>query len=246
MNKKNKTIRERIKPKIWDVTFLLAYNNITTFRQILILLINDLDKIKVLDLGCGYKPFKLLLPKFEEYVGIDFSHEDAEPDIILDLNKDNIPFPDKYFDLVIISEVLEHLYNYENCLKEAVRVLKNGGLMYVSSPFMFPEHGVPYDFHRYTEFFYKRKLEEMGLKILLLKKSGTFFSVPLVLFNFSLYSISAKLKIEKFLYPVFTLQNIILYCFDTIVLKLANVFKLKYRFQHFYVGLSLIAKKQCD
>ena len=68
--------------------------------------------IKVLDLGCGNKPYEGLVINYlknVEYIGIDYYNENA--DIKLDLNKDELPFKDNEIDFIICTEVLERLYN---------------------------------------------------------------------------------------------------------------------------------------
>ena len=50
-----------------------------------------------------------------------------------------LPFADQYFDLVICSEVLEHIPDHHRAVAEAVRVLKPGGNLAVSVPRHFPE-----------------------------------------------------------------------------------------------------------
>ena len=49
-------------------------------------------------------------------------------------NAEKLPFQDSYFDIVICGEVIEHLKQPENCLKEIKRVLKNGGVSLISTP----------------------------------------------------------------------------------------------------------------
>ncbi len=50
-----------------------------------------------------------------------------------------LPFPDACFDLVICSEVLEHIPDHEGAAHEIVRVLKPGKPLAVSVPRYFPE-----------------------------------------------------------------------------------------------------------
>jgi SAM-dependent methyltransferase len=50
-----------------------------------------------------------------------------------------LPFPDASFDVVIASEVLEHLWDDERAISELVRVLKPGGRMAVTVPTRWPE-----------------------------------------------------------------------------------------------------------
>jgi ubiquinone/menaquinone biosynthesis C-methylase UbiE len=52
----------------------------------------------------------------------------------VNLNTEPLPYPDRVFDLVTCSEVIEHLENYRALLREANRVLKPGGLLVVTTP----------------------------------------------------------------------------------------------------------------
>ena len=51
----------------------------------------------------------------------------------------SLPFDDNTFDLVVCSEVLEHLHKYNDAIKEVYRVLKKGGKFYTSVPASWPE-----------------------------------------------------------------------------------------------------------
>jgi methionine biosynthesis protein MetW len=51
-----------------------------------------------------------------------------------DLNNCILPYGDGYFDLVLMEEVIEHLVNPDNALREAHRVLRHGGLFVVTTP----------------------------------------------------------------------------------------------------------------
>ena len=64
---------------------------------------------------------------------------------------DNIPRPDNTFDAIICLAVLEHVEVPEQCVREFFRVVKPGGIVIASVPFLQPEHKVPTDFQRYTK-----------------------------------------------------------------------------------------------
>jgi len=51
-----------------------------------------------------------------------------------DLNSEKIPFPDNFFDVVICSEVIEHIYNTDRLLIEIKRILKPSGILIISTP----------------------------------------------------------------------------------------------------------------
>lgn len=64
----------------------------------------------------------------------------------------NLPFKEGEFDVVLCMTVLEHLEDPTRAIKEMRRVLKVGGRIIVSVPFMFPMHDVPGDYWRFTKF----------------------------------------------------------------------------------------------
>jgi SAM-dependent methyltransferase len=131
-------------------------------------------KGKMLDFGCGQKPYYSLF-KVDEYIGIDFEnpghpHANEAIDVFYDGKK--IPFPDNTFDSIFSSEVFEHVFNLPEIIAELHRVLKPGGLVLVSCPFAFCEHEVPNDFARYTSFAMKHMLQQSGFEIVEQVKTG--------------------------------------------------------------------------
>ncbi len=68
-----------------------------------------------------------------------------------------IPFEDNSFEIVLCMVVMEHLEDPKVAIAEIYRVLKPGGKILVSVPFLFPIHDSPNDFWRFTKY---------GLKVL--------------------------------------------------------------------------------
>ena len=62
----------------------------------------------------------------------------------------DLPFLDASFDAVVLQAVLEHVADPVRCVAEAHRVLRDGGLVYAESPFMYPVHLGAYDFQRFS------------------------------------------------------------------------------------------------
>lgn len=104
---------------------------------------------KVLDVGCGNKPYRDLFGD-AWYIGLNYSRANATPDVIGDALA--LPFADASFDLVFATQVLEHLPEPATFLKEAFRVLNPGGVLILSCPFYWPLHEEPYDFFRFTKY----------------------------------------------------------------------------------------------
>jgi len=132
---------------------------------------------KLLDFGCGSKPYQSLFTNVSEYIGLDYaseghSHVNEQIDVMYDGN--SIPFPDSHFDSVFSSEVFEHVFNLEQIIPEIKRVMKTQGKILITCPFVWNEHEVPNDYARYTQFALKHILEKNGFTIITIDKSGHF------------------------------------------------------------------------
>lgn len=75
---------------------------------------------------------------------------DAFPNVDVVGDAHNLPFLDESFDSAICIAVLEHVDHAETVVKEMIRVLKPGGVLYAELPFLFFFHGYPNDFRRFT------------------------------------------------------------------------------------------------
>lgn len=141
---------------------------------------------KLLDFGCGRKPYQNLF-SVDEYVGVDMKitghdHTGSKADVYY--NGKSLPFENDIFDSVFSSEVLEHVFNPDEILPEIHRVLKPGGKMLMTVPFCWNEHEVPYDYARYSSFGISHLLQKHNFKIKYIKKTGTFARV-----NFQLWAL---------------------------------------------------------
>ncbi|MFH1888974.1 MAG: methyltransferase domain-containing protein [Candidatus Omnitrophota bacterium] len=101
---------------------------------------------RVLFIG-GMRKSDLKYFDFAERVVIDIN-DSPTVDMIADAHK--LPFVAQSFDILICQAVLEHVIDDEEVLQEIYRVLKHGGLAYVSIPFIQPYHSSPCDFRRFT------------------------------------------------------------------------------------------------
>jgi SAM-dependent methyltransferase len=133
-------------------------------------------KGRLLDFGCGSKPYKSLF-KVDEYIGVDFDsqgHPHINEQIDFFYDGHHLPFDNEQFDSIFTSEVFEHIFNLPEILKELNRVLKPGGRILITCPFAICEHEVPNDFARYTSFAMKHMLESNGFTVLNLDKTGNY------------------------------------------------------------------------
>ena len=86
----------------------------------------------------------------------------------LDITED-LDIEDK-FDLVLCTNVLEHVYETKKAIKNLKSLMKDGGQLLVSVPFIYPLHDEPTDFWRFTEHALKKIFSEY--KILKIKTTG--------------------------------------------------------------------------
>ncbi|HTB33100.1 MAG TPA: class I SAM-dependent methyltransferase, partial [Bacteroidia bacterium] len=120
---------------------------------------------KVLDLGCGNKPYEGMFQGIaKEYIGCDVVQSSMNKvDVICEATK--IPLPDASFDTVFSTQVIEHVDDHQALVKEAFRLLKPGGHFIVSGPMYWHLHEEPYDYFRFTKYGFKYILEKNGFSV---------------------------------------------------------------------------------
>lgn len=83
------------------------------------------------------------------------------------------PIPDASFDHVLALNVLEHIFNYQNVLDEAYRVLKPGGTLVLAVPFLIQLHPSPHDHWRFSKETLGRLLSERNFREVTVRTIGT-------------------------------------------------------------------------
>jgi SAM-dependent methyltransferase len=124
----------------------------------------------LLDIGCGKMPYRDHIKNgsnLSSYEGLDIESalvydEKVKPDFTWDGR--NMPFEANRYDWAMATEVLEHCQHPDMLLSEAYRVLKPGGTLVGTIPFLWPLHEVPHDAFRYTPFTLSRLLEDCGFE----------------------------------------------------------------------------------
>jgi SAM-dependent methyltransferase len=126
---------------------------------------------RVLDVGAGSAPYRTLFEgcdyktqdfvqlqpeqlRYGGYASIDFVSE-----------ADAIPVPDASFEVILCTEVLEHVSQPINVIKEFGRILAPGGRLILTAPLGSGIHQEPYHFYGgYTPYWYRRFLTEAGFQ----------------------------------------------------------------------------------
>ena len=122
---------------------------------------------RLLDIGCGSKPWRgLFAAHVDEHIGIDFVPSERNPDAVdIIAGAYDIPLPDENADTLLLTSVLEHLEEPERGIAEAYRLLKPGGHVILTAPFIWWIHEAPRDFFRYSPFGLRHLLEEAGFEV---------------------------------------------------------------------------------
>ena len=129
----------------------------------------------------------------------------TKPDYCCSAEK--IPVSESVFDIVLMTEVLEHLQNPEVVLKEIHRVLRKEGKLIATMPFLYPIHSDPNDYQRWTPQKIRVEIERGGFSIDQIVPMGSLFAVYFDLLHISFGIASKKRKsiknrlINKFIMP---------------------------------------------
>jgi len=122
----------------------------------------DTPSNRVLDVGCGKKPYKALFPNAFFYVGIDISS------ILADVKGvgEYMPFRNKIFDTIICTQMLEHVENPIKVLEELNRVMTDNGVLILSTHGFWVEGHERTDYWRWTLQGLNKIFKEAGFNII--------------------------------------------------------------------------------
>lgn len=117
----------------------------------------------VLDFGCGTAPYRDTLPRGVRYTGADLPGNDRAD---VELRDDGtLPVPDGSVDLVLSTQVLEHVRDPDVYLRECARVLRPGGSLVLSTHGAMYYHRDPDDYWRWTMPGLALLLERTGFEV---------------------------------------------------------------------------------
>jgi SAM-dependent methyltransferase len=99
-----------------------------------------------LDLGAQTGPYAAHFPR---RVGLDLQ---PAPGVAVVADARSLPLRDAVFDAVLCTEMLEHVVEPQVAVDEMLRVLKPGGVLVLTTRFLFPIHDAPHDYFRFTKY----------------------------------------------------------------------------------------------
>lgn len=138
---------------------------------------DDIPVLEVADIGCGAGTQSRLWAQIGHRVhGLDVNAPliavarrraiEDELDIAFEVGSaTELPYPDASMDVALLPELLEHVANWQGCLDEAVRVLKPGGLLYLSTTSWLCPKQQEFNLPLYSWYpgFVKRKFEQLAV-----------------------------------------------------------------------------------
>jgi SAM-dependent methyltransferase len=128
---------------------------------------------RVLDIGCGRQPFRRFLSRDTEYIGLEVNPE-LPADVFGDVCA--LPIASSSIDAAMCNEVLEHVADPLQALKEIHRVVRPGGFVFITVPQMWGLHYEPYDFFRYTNHGIAHLARSAGFDLVEVRRMGGLFS----------------------------------------------------------------------
>lgn len=194
---------ERLYPSIFG-KMATRYYYLRQLRQkieevIHLFVANNSRKLTLADYGCGNKPYEILIKPFvANYIGIDLPENTVAdihitPEGIIDLS-------DNSLDVVLSTQVLEHVVNPTFYLAEAQRVLKKDGKLILSTHGYWMFHPDPTDFWRWTSTGLQKIVSESGFEIIYFRGIIGRSAMGLQLFQDGI-----MFKLPKFLRPILAL-----------------------------------------
>ena len=166
-------------------------------------------KNKTIDLGCGHHSSYLNFLK-KDNVEIFYADKEIKKEknyFIVDLEK-KINLPDNTFDTVILFNVLEHITNYKDLIKQINKILKKDGKLEIFVPFMHRYHEDPKDIFRPTHYYLNQLLTEAD------------FTVKTNIIGVGPFSVISEIILKYFKFRIIKIIFFILFLFLDRILRI--------------------------
>lgn len=141
--------------------------------------------LRVIDVGAGTCPYRQLFAHceyhthdFKKYEGVKLGNATEYGQIDYESEITKIPVPDQSFDVVLCTEVLEHVPEPIEAVREMMRILKPGGRLLLTAPLGSGLHQLPFHFYGgYTPEWYRYVAKKFGFAINEISPNGGYFKL---------------------------------------------------------------------
>jgi SAM-dependent methyltransferase len=153
---------------------------------------------RLLDYGCAELPYRAFFRPDIDFVGADLP---GNPHASLEIKPDGtVAAPDGTFDVVLSTQVLEHVSDPRVYVSECFRLLRPGGQLLLTTHGIFFYHPDPVDYWRWTCAGLRREVELAGFEVERFEGVVGLTATGLHLVNDSLYY-----QVPRVLRPLFAL-----------------------------------------
>lgn len=203
MIKRNSVVFYEKSKKFWIDWKETSSYLVATLQLEAILSARKYAKGKLLDVGCGNKPFlHVFKDKVENYIGIDMpSTRHLNKDINAFSSGMHLPFKVNSFDTILTSSVLEHVKEPQKMFDEIYRVLRKNSYLILTTPCQYGLHEQPHDYFRYTKYSLRMLAEKSGFRVVQIKPIGGMLTIINHLIakyvSISLYVLLEKIRGNK-------------------------------------------------
>ena len=164
---------------------------------------------RVLDIGSGGSSYGRFFPN---RLSVDID-PDRKPDVVADAH--HLPFKDGEFEVVLSTEMLEHVKDPFQVERELRRVCAPGGTLILSTRFVFPLHDTPHDYWRFTKYGLQQLFREWDI-IEIVGETKNFSTIGALLQRICFQS---RLRLNKFTKSVLFLFAAVLSRLDSLTIK---------------------------
>lgn len=157
----------------------------------------DLADGRLLDFGAADTPYRDLVPRSTEYLVADLPGN-PRADVVVTADGTIPDVPDGAVDVVLSTQVLEHVASPTIYLAECARVMRPGGTLLLSTHGIMPYHPVPTDFWRWTHDGLRRVVTQAGLEVV--RMEGIMALLPA---SMQLFQEASKRRVPRRLRPAY-------------------------------------------
>jgi SAM-dependent methyltransferase len=172
--------------------------------------------IRVLDVGCGVQPY---YPFFAD-LAVQYDGHDLEPGAGIKYVSpaEALEAPDCSYDLVLCTQVLEHVRHPQTVLSEIARVLTPGGHLFLTTHGVYPFHPHPVDYWRWTQQGFEALFEDApGLRLMELVPHGGSAATLAVMLNTPIREAARALRIQPVGAAFIAVTNLLAGTFDRLL-----------------------------